>query len=57
MRHDPLNPFPKEFNTPPKWLTDNGKWKKLTVPELEQFIAMQYCMAFVKLPRLMIKDC
>jgi hypothetical protein len=51
MRHDPLHPSPNKFKSPPKWLI-KGKWKELTVPELKQFIAMQYSMAFVKLPRL-----
>jgi hypothetical protein len=52
MRHDPLHPAPNKFKAPPKWLIEDKKWKELTVPELKQFIAMQFCMAFVKLSRL-----
>ncbi len=39
--------LPTSLNSPPKWLI-KGDWN----PELKQFIAMQYCMAFVKLPSL-----
>jgi hypothetical protein len=29
MSHDPLHSSPNKLKAPPKWLTDDGKWKKL----------------------------
>jgi hypothetical protein len=49
--HNDSNPSRNKFKKRPKWLS---KWKAISLEELKKFMALQYVMAFIRLPQ--IKD-